>query len=250
MPTLQGMRLRGMTMGALREFIIKEGLSQNIVNQDWTQIWAINKKHIDPVAPRHTAVTKSGMVEVIINGGFEAAYTEYRSKHNKNPELGDKRIVYSKKILIDQEDAKSFSKDEEITLMNWGNAIVRKIYRTMDSSKKTVTSPELDLHLQGDFKKTKNKITWLAQEQDLAPVHLVDFDHLITKDQIEKDDNPVVFLTPQTDFRTEVLADCNVATLVTDDIIQFERRGYFRVDQPLLDGKPAVMFEIPTGKRK
>lgn len=237
-------------MGALREFITKQGPSQNIVNQDWTQIWAINKKHIDPVAPRHTAVTISGIVEVIINGGFETAYIEYKSKHNKNPELGNKRIVHGKKILIDQEDAKSFSEDEEIILMNWGNAIVRKINRTMDSLNEAVTSLESDLHLQGDFKKTKNKITWLAQEQDLVPVHLVDFDHLITKDKLEKLDNPVDFLTPQTESRTEVLADCNVATLGTDDIIQFERRGYFRVDQPLLDGKPMVMFEIPTGKRK
>lgn len=152
MPTLQGMRRRGMTIDALREFIMKQGPSQNIINQDWTQIWAINRKHIDPLAPRHTAVTKNGMVEVIIKGGRGMAYTEDKPKHNKNPELGVKKVVYGQKIWIDQEDATSFTEDEEITLMNWGNAIVRKIYWTLNSSKKAVTSLELDLYLQGDFK--------------------------------------------------------------------------------------------------
>ena len=253
MPTLQGMRRRGMSMGALREFIMKQGPYQNIINQDWTQIWAINKKHVDSLAPRHTAVTKNGMVEVIIKGGgLEMPCTEDKPKHNKNPELGSKKVVYGKKILIEQEDATSFTEDEEITLMNWGNAIVRKIHGTMDSStkKKAVTSLELDLYLQGDFKKTKNKITWLAEEQDLVPVHLIDFDYLIIKDKLEKHDSVEDYLTPQTEFRTEVLADCNVDTLVTGDVIQFERKGYFRLDRQMLDGKPAVMFEIPTGKMK
>ena len=135
--------------------------------------------------------------------------------------------------------------------MNWGNAIARKIHGTMAPTKEAaVTSLELDLYLQGDFKKTKKKITWLAREQDLVPVHLIDFDHLITKDKLKKGDKVENYLTPQTEFRTEVMADCNVAALATGDIIQFERKGYFRVDRPLLDGKPAVMFEIPTGKGK
>ena len=89
-------------MAALREFIMKQGPSQNIINQDWTQIWAINKKHIDPIAPRHTAVRKNRMVEVIIKDGPEMPYTEHKSKHSKNPELGSKKVVYGKRIWIDQ----------------------------------------------------------------------------------------------------------------------------------------------------
>ncbi|CAF9903761.1 MAG: hypothetical protein ALECFALPRED_002965 [Alectoria fallacina] len=134
--------------------------------------------------------------------------------------------------------------------MNWGNAIARKTYYTLNSSKKAVISLELDLYLQGNFKQTKKRIKWLAQQQDLVPVRLIDFSYLITKDKLEKIDSIEDFLTPQTEFCTEVLADCNVASLVTGDIIHFERKGYFRVDQPLFDDKPAVIFEIPTGKTK
>jgi len=38
--------------------------------------------------------------------------------------------------------------------------------------------------------------------------------------------------------------------LKEDDIIQLERKGYFRVDKPAKDGKGLVLFGIPTGRTK
>lgn len=134
--------------------------------------------------------------------------------------------------------------------MNWGNAYVRKISYSLDPLKpSTVTDLELELHLQGDFKATMQRITWLStQGQELIPVELVDFDYLITKDIIEKDDEIDKCLNPHTEFRSEALADCNVADLKADEIIQFERKGYFRVDRAFKHGQPAILFNIPTGK--
>lgn len=249
-PTIRGIRRRGMTIEALREFILKQGPSRNIVNLDWTLFWATNKKYIDPVAPRHTAVTKENAVTATVKGARVAPYTEDKPKHGKNPELGTKKVAYSSEILIDQADAQAFAQDEEITLMNWGNAIVRSITHSLNPLHRSrVTSLELELHLQGDVKKTKQKITWLAtQGQELIPVELVDFDYLITKEKLEEDDNVDDFLNPETVFRTEALADGNVAELKEHDVIQFERKGYFRVDRAFKHGEKAVMFCIPTGK--
>lgn len=240
-----------MTIEALREFILKQGPSRNIVNLDWTIFWATNKKYIDPIAPRHTAITKEHAVKASVRGARAAPYTEDKPKHGKNPSLGSKKVAYSESILIDQEDAKTFKEDEEITLMNWGNAIVRKIHTSLNPLNSNVTTLELDLHLQGDVKKTEKKITWLSEAgQELIPVELVDFDYLITKDKIEEDDNVDDFLNPKTEFRTEAWADCNVAELQENNVIQFERKGYFRCDRPFLHGQPAVLFNIPTGKTK
>ena len=249
-PTIRGIRRRGMTIGALREFILKQGPSRNIVNLDWTLFWATNKKYIDPIAPRHTAVHTDNAVTATVKGARVAAYTEDKPKHGKNSELGTKKVAYSPSILISQADAQGFAQDEEITLMNWGNAIVRSISHSLNPLKlKTVTALELELHLQGDVKKTKQKITWLSKEgQTLIPVELVGFDYLITKDKLDENDNVEDFLTPQTEFRTTALADSNLAELKENDIIQFERLGYFRVDQPFQHGRSAVLFNIPTGK--
>ncbi|KAF6233930.1 hypothetical protein HO173_007760 [Letharia columbiana] len=249
-PTIRGIRRRGMTIEALREFILKQGPSRNIVNLDWTLFWATNKKYIDPVAPRHTAIDKDHAVTANVRGARVAPYTEDKPKHGKNPALGTKKVAFSTTIIIEQSDAKSLKEDEEITLMSWGNAIVRKISHSLNPlTLSTVTGLELELHLQGDFKATKQKITWLStQGQELIPVELVDFDYLINKDIIEKDDEIDECLNDHTEFRTEALADGNVADLSENDIIQFERKGYFRVDRPFMHGEPAVLFNIPTGK--
>lgn len=248
-PTIRGIRRRGMTIDALREFILKQGPSRNIVNLDWTLFWATNKKYIDPVAPRHTAVLKEKAVKATVKGARAAPYADDKPKHGKNPDLGTKKVAYSSTILIDQVDAQSFQQDEEITLMNWGNAYVRKISTSLNPLNRDVTGLELELHVQGDVKKTKQKITWLStQGQELIPVQLVDFDYLITKDKLEEDDNVDDFLSEETEFRTEALADCNVVDLKVNDIIQFERKGYFRVDRAFLHGEAAVLFNIPTGK--
>ena len=52
------------------------------------------------------------------------------------------------------------------------------------------------LHLDGDVKRTKLKLTWLADISDLVPLRLVDFDHLITKKKLEEGDDIADFVTP------------------------------------------------------
>ena len=250
MPTIMGIRNRGMTIPALREFILRQGPSRNVVNMDWTNFWATNKRHVDPVAPRHTVVMKEHAVTCTVKGARLQPQVEERPKHPKNPELGMKKVVFAPTILIDQDDAQSFAVDEEITLMTWGNAIVRDVSHSLNPlSLKTVTKVELELHLQGDVKKTAKKITWLpAEGAELVPVTLVDFDFLITKDKIEEDEKVEDFLTKETEFVTEGLADEDVAKLQRDDIIEFQRKGFYRVDKPLQHGEPAVLFAIPSGK--
>jgi glutamyl-tRNA synthetase len=246
MPTVRGIRRRGMTIPALREFILKQGPSQNLVNLDWKKFWATNKKCIDPVAPRHTAVLKQDAVIAHIRG-IDATSSADKPRHAKCPDLGTKKVFFSKEIIIGQVDAQSFKLNEEITLMNWGNAVIIAIHT--DSTTGKILSLDLELHLENDVKKTEKKITWLAKEpQNLIPVELVDFDYLITKDKLEKDDDVGQFLTERSEFRSEAWADCNVANLPESEIIQFERIGYFRVDRAFRDGQPAILFNIPTGK--
>lgn len=108
--------------------------------------------------------------------------------------------------------------------MDWGNAILKT---------KSEGALEFDLHLEGDFKKTKKKITWLALPTlNHALVHatLLDYDYLITKKKLDEGDNVEDFVTPVSEFRTECWADANVLNLKKGDIMQFERKGYYIVD--------------------
>ncbi|PHH74158.1 hypothetical protein CDD82_5084 [Ophiocordyceps australis] len=257
MPTIRGVRRRGMTVAALRDFIIRQGPSRNVVVMDWTGFWNANKKEIDPVVPRHTALLKKDMVKVQLTGSEvpSLVVVEQRPKHPKNPSVGTKDVVLSSQLYIDQADAKSFKAGEEITLMGWGNAFVRDL-PTADP----ITHLGLELNLKGDFKATDKKITWLsAQGFELVPAELWDFDYLITKDKLDEEDNVEDFLNPNTASMDEAWCDGGVGKLKADDIVQLERRGFYRVDKGLGDwkageagekGPRVVFFNIPTGKAK
>lgn len=240
-PTVRGVRRRGMSVEGLRNFIIAQGPSKNILNLDWSLIWAINKKVIDPISPRYTAIENG--IELTLEDGPADVVRETRPKHKKNADLGDKTMLLSCKLLIEQDDADTLSEGEEFTLMDWGNAIVTKLVRKDGQ----VTEIAAKLHLEGDFRKTEKKLTWLANTDELTPVEIVTFDHLITKDKIEEGENFEDYLTPETIFTSQSVADLNVRDLKEGDVIQFERKGYFRIDKAF-DGKKAVLFNVPDGK--
>ncbi|TQS39339.1 hypothetical protein Golomagni_00138 [Golovinomyces magnicellulatus] len=244
MPTIRGVRRHGMTISALRDFILKQGPSRNIVVMDWTLFWASNKKEIDTFAARHTAVKIQDSVKAKITNVNDVFFEE-KPKVPKNPSLGMKKVAFSSSIILDQEDVALMKVDEEITLMAWGNAIVRKV-----NGSNPITDIELELNLKGDVRSTDKKVTWLATEQDLVMAETWKFDHLFTKDKLEEDDNWEDFVNKDSATMTQQLCDLNARNLKVDDIIQLERKGYFRVDKPAENGGNLVLFEIPTGKTK
>lgn len=209
-----------------------------------------------------------------IKGGPASAEIKEMPRHKKNPAVGTKKTVYASEIIIDQQDAQAFAIDEEvgynvdfrhhcnadgdlilsqITLMDWGNAIVRTITKSSDG---IVQGVEMELHLEGDFKKTEKKITWLATAPDapkLISASLVDFDYLLTKKKIEEGEDWLSFITPVTEFRKVALVDANCGILEPGTVMQFERKGYYILDSVKrgLDGQSVTsmdFFLIPDGK--
>ena len=245
MPTIRGILRRGLTVEALREFMLKQGPSRNVVAMDWTVLWATNKKVIDSTAPRHTVVEAKDAVLVTVNGGPEAPTQKSRQRHPKNPSLGTKQVTFAKKIYIEQADAVSFQIGEEITLMSWGNAIVQEVTK----SDSPVTGLQLQLYLDGDASKTDKKVHWVAVGDKMHSARLWEFDHLLTKDSLGKTDILDNFLNPVTATSKDAKVGQDFGGLAEGDIVQVERKGYFRVDQSVgqgPDGK-AVLFKIPTG---
>lgn len=70
MPTVRGILRHGLTPEGLRQFILAQGSSKSTGTMEWDKIWAFNKKVIDPVAPRYTALSLSrgGVVPVHVKG--------------------------------------------------------------------------------------------------------------------------------------------------------------------------------------
>ncbi|GAB2239834.1 hypothetical protein Droror1_Dr00020352 [Drosera rotundifolia] len=73
-PTVQGIVRRGLKIEALIQFILEQGPSKNLNLMELDKLWTINKKIIDPVCPRHTAVIAERLVLVTLLGGPEKPF--------------------------------------------------------------------------------------------------------------------------------------------------------------------------------
>lgn len=62
---------------------------------------------------RLTSIVLSS-VKVTVNGGPSEPEVKTLPKHKKNPEVGEKKTVFSSNILVEQEDALSFDNNEEV----------------------------------------------------------------------------------------------------------------------------------------
>jgi glutamyl-tRNA synthetase len=236
---------RGMTVEALKNFMLEQGPSKNTNLQEWDKIWSMNKSVIDPVAPRYTAIVKSTACKLIVENGPEEIECQSHPLHQKNPAIGSKAVVYGKQLWIEKDDAASIEVGEKVTLMKWGNVTI---------TKKDV-SPEGEITLYGkvdvedkDFKGTK-KLTWIAADDATTlDVTLIELDHLITKKKLEETDDVKDHVNKNSKIEYDAIAEGSMRNLSKGDIIQLERRGYFYVDSISLGDRKIRLNFIPDGK--
>ncbi|GLT88480.1 hypothetical protein SLE2022_065050 [Rubroshorea leprosula] len=247
-PTVQGIVRRGLKIEALIQFILEQGASKNLNLMEWDKLWSINKRIIDPVCPRHTAVIEERRVLLTLTNGPDDPFCRIIPRHKKYEGAGEKATTYTKRIWIDHADAECISVDEEITLMDWGNAIVKEIIKDQDGN---ITQLVGVLHLEGSVKTTKLKLTWLPETKELVNLTLMEFDYLITKKKLEEGEDFLDVLNPCTKKEVAALGDSNMSNLKRGEILQLERKGYFRCDVPFIRAsKPLVLFAIPDGRQQ
>ena len=228
MPTVRGVLRRGLTVDALKQFIIAQGSSRSVVFMEWDKIWAFNKKVIDPVVPRHTTVYKAYRVPVNVAGATAGAHQAAR--HPKNPEVGEKTVHIGPVVVIDGADAEELKVGENATFINWGNLLIKTVNRGPDWKVISVNAEENISNK--DFKKTL-KLTWLCADEErspFTPVVQVYYDHIISKTILDKDDDFKQFVGKDTKVEMEMLGDPELKNLKKGEMVQIQRRGFFICD--------------------
>lgn len=67
--------------------------------------------------------------------------------------------------------------------------------------------------------------------------------------QLEEGESFLDVLNPCTKKETAALGDSNMRNLKHGEILQLERKGYYRCDVPFIRAsKPVVLFAIPDGR--
>jgi len=180
-----------------------------------------------------------------LDNGPTAVENKSLARHKKNPSLGNKIISFFYRVWIEREDAISISPGEEVTLMDWGNAVIHSLIKNENGE---LTGLNGSLHLEGSVKATDRKLTWLPTIDDIVPVSLVHYGFLITKRKLEENDKLEDFVNYDSKKEIEAIGDPNLRLLKRGERIQLERRGYYICDSPFLNASnPMVLIEIPDG---
>ncbi|XP_033310719.1 bifunctional glutamate/proline--tRNA ligase isoform X2 [Bombus bifarius] len=256
-PTVRGILRRGMTVEGLKQFIIAQGSSKSVVFMEWDKIWAFNKKVIDPVATRYTALEYNKIVPVHIDDAKEEWLTV--QNHPKDISKGTKQVLVGSQVYIERDDANLLTEGQNATFINWGNILIKKIERENDVIKRVVAQLNLE---NKDYKNTL-KITWLSIPSDknhdvskvnLIPCYAVYFDHIISKSILGKDDDYKDFIAKNTRTEIQMLGEVALKHVEKGEIIQLQRKGFFRCDvsyapvSPFSSREqPLILFQIPDG---
>ncbi|KAL7579662.1 hypothetical protein ACA910_021812 [Epithemia clementina (nom. ined.)] len=243
-PTVRGVVRRGIDIAALREFMYSQGASKNVVNMVWHTFFANNKKEIDGKAKRYMAIDKEKHTKLMITNGPKESDFAFKETtfHPKDPDMGSRVMRLSDTVLLENVDVEGIEVGEDIVLLRWG---VVKISKVTDGLLEGEYIPD------GDFRKAKRKLSWIAQVKNNCPAILYEYDHLITKAKIEEGENFEDYINPTTMATTDVIGDAGLVTLKEHEIIQLERRGFYRVDKPYMgQGKPLQLITIPDGRSK
>ncbi|KAJ0097169.1 hypothetical protein Patl1_27669 [Pistacia atlantica] len=69
--------------------------------------------------------------------------------------------------------------------------------------------------------------------------------------KLEEGEDFLDVLNPRTKIETPAIGDCNMQNLKRGEILQLERKGYYRCDVPFTrPSKPVVLFAIPDGRQQ
>ena len=233
-PTVQGIMRRGLTIQALTEFMLGLGPSKNNNFMEWDKIWALNKKILDPITPRYTAIEKDRISHLYLSNVPEVEgdtpFVKNQPLHPKNTELGEKPVLYFSHVLVDFADLEDVKVGDKLTLMKWGNVKITDKSVNPSNPNEIVAYGDY-LAQDKDFKNTV-KVNWLAAVDDaLFEFTVVEFSHIITKPKPEEEDKIEDIVNKESKAEYRAVGEGLLKSLKQGDKIQLERRGFFFVDK-------------------
>ncbi|MBI5051039.1 MAG: glutamine--tRNA ligase/YqeY domain fusion protein [Nitrospirae bacterium] len=251
MPTIAGLRRRGYTPEAVRNFCERIGVSKRDNLVDISLLEYCIREDLNKRAPRVMVVLHSLRV-VIVN--YPEEKTEELEAIN-NPEdatMGTRKIPFSRVLYIEQEDFQEAPPKQFFRLVPGREVRLRYAYfiKCVDVIKDTNTGRIIELHCTydpetrggnaPDGRKVKATLHWVSASHAVdAEVRL--YDYLFLKadpTDIEEGKDFKSHINPNS---LEILKSCRVEPglkgATQGDCYQFERLGYFCVDKDSSDNK-------------
>jgi glutaminyl-tRNA synthetase len=250
MPTLAGMRRRGYTPEAIRNFCERIGVSTRDSLVDVSLLEHALREHLNATSPRVMAVTRP--LKVVLENFPEGHVDELDAPYDpEKPDGPTRKVPLTRELYIEQEDFAEnppkkwfrLAPGQEVRLRYACIIRCREVVKNAAGEVvelRCTWDPSSRGGNAADGRKIKGTLHWVSASHAVtAEVRL--YDRLFSVENPLKDKD-VDFKTHMNPSSLEVLEGCRIepslAGATPGDRFQFERLGYFCVDR---DAKPGSL---------
>ena len=251
MPTLSGIRRRGYTPEALRNFCNAIGVSKTNGTLELAMLEHFVREDLNKRAPRVMAVLRP--LKVVIDNYAEGQIEQMDAQNNPEDEsAGWRKVPFSRELYIEQDDFREvpppkyfrLSPGREVRL-RYGYFITAKSVVKNDKGEVVEVHCTYDPATRGgnapDGRKVKSTIHWVSAEHAVdAEVRL--YDKLFSKENPNDVLEGQEFTANLNPNSLEVIANAklepSLANAPVEGRYQFERLGYFCADPDTKPGHP------------
>ena len=240
MPTLAGLRRRGVPAPAVRDFVRRAGVARANSVVDVAMFEHSVREHLNQAAPRRMAVLRP--LKLVIANYPSGQTEELEAVNNpEDPAAGSRRIPFAHELYIERDDfmeqpPKNFfrlSPGREVRLRyaffvtcreavkNPAGDVVELIC-TYDSATRGGNSP--------DGRKVKATLHWVAAAHSL-PAEIRLYNPLFTRPDPGVGGDFLADLNPRSlETLSEARVEPSLSASLPEESVQFERQGYFCAD--------------------
>lgn len=251
MPTISGLRRRGYTPGAIRNFCERIGIAKRDSVVDMALLEYCVREDLNKTAPRVMAVL-SPLKVIIVNYPEDKTEDLDAVNNPEDPGAGMRKVPFSGVLYIEREDFHEDPPKQFFRLAPGREVRLRYAYyiTCVKVIKDEKTGEIIELHCTydpatrggdaPDRRKVKATLHWVSAKHSItSEVRL--YDKLLLKEDADDVEEGKDFRSNINTNSLETLTSCRLEPCLADarpgDRYQFERMGYFCVDPDSSAGK-------------
>jgi len=254
MPTLRALRRRGYTPEAIHDFIGRVGVAKADSVVDIALLEACIREDLNKRAPRKMGVLRP--LKLVIDNYPDDLVEEMEAINNpEDPDAGSRKVPFSKVLYIEQDDFREEPPPKYHRLYPGNEVRLRYAYFVTCTSvvKNPETGEVTEVHCtydpatrggdSPDGRRVKSTIHWVSAQHAISAEVRV-YDRLFTVENPDSD-SFMDYLNPNSLEVISAFVEPSLADAEPSYRFQFERQGYFVVDQDATPEKLVVNRTVP-----
>jgi glutaminyl-tRNA synthetase len=252
MPTLAGLRRRGVPPAAIRDFVQRVGVARAHSVVDIAMLDHSIREVLNKIAPRRMAVLRP--LKLVIEN-YDPLFGLMRVDASNNPEdpnAGTRQIPFGRELYIERDDfmedpPKNFYRlapGRRVRLRYAGLVTCRELEKDACGE---VVALRCNWQREAQDQKVRGTIHWVSAVHSL-PAEIRLYNQLFTRPDPGADSDFIADLNPNSlETLTEARVEPALADAAPGEPVQFERQGYFCLDP--LSGPDRLIFNRTVGLR-